>query len=88
MACVQYEILADMFSIHQPNGETTIEDALSSMYLFNKDADFEDLLEVFYGPTPLAFAMRPIVQIYHQPCKSYSTRQMRGGSIRVKKRNR
>jgi hypothetical protein len=33
MSCVQYEILADVFSIHQPNGETTIEEALSSICL-------------------------------------------------------
>jgi len=46
MSCVQYDILADMFSIHQHNGETTIE-----------DADFVDLLKAFYGPTPLAFAI-------------------------------
>ena len=47
------------------------------MYLFDKAADFVDLLKVFYGPTPtpLAFIMQPIVQssctLFSCACSTY-----------------
>jgi hypothetical protein len=33
--------------------------------LFDKDADFVNLIKAFYGSTPLAFAMQPSAKFVH-----------------------